>query len=394
MNPDVHKIEAHEINWYVAYDALRKSVELAKTPQNARGGSAPSEMIASHMEDALASLEGVVAKPDSEVASIIDKVRERLQIVMEAPERFLHAPGADELEAFCLSLRDALPDFRVVLLDESREPGSGKVEGNVYSAYLYDARRPVFMAEIKPSFELRLVGTFASPDLPEEVRWDIEAESREQSIYMHTSSVASIRWNMKYVCGEPNVLDGETYEDLVEAMVEQLRCNVVMDAPCPLTESRTLTFVKRLEAIGANEDAEALLDTLNPAIKKIVFDNPSFARGIDDAIDGLRILQTDIGHGSVRAARASQFMDELLSAYGSLGAIVDRHGAGALVDSMYLQNAILTGSIATFGASSELPKIMSELPSKDHWQVHAASVDRYNELVPHDVGPTASSFEM
>lgn len=73
MNPAVHKIEAHEINWYVAYDALRKSVELAKAPQDARDGSARSEMIASHMEDAIGSLEGVVANPDSEVASIIER---------------------------------------------------------------------------------------------------------------------------------------------------------------------------------------------------------------------------------------------------------------------------------------------------------------------------------
>ena len=77
--------------------------------------------------------------------------------------------------------------------------------------------------------------------------------------------------------------------------------------------------------------------------------------------------------GVASKTAATQFFDELMLSVETLGCVCDEHGPSILVNLMYLQNAILKGSlIELFPNEADQLAFVRALPSGERWWKHVS----------------------
>jgi hypothetical protein len=87
------------------------------------------------------------------------------------------------------------------------------------------------------------------------------------------------------------------------------------------------------------------------------------------------VIKAIIGAADVVASKtaATQFFDELMLSVETLGGVCDEHGSSILANLMYLQNAILKGSlIELFPNEAEQLAFVRALPSGERWWKHVS----------------------
>ena len=87
------------------------------------------------------------------------------------------------------------------------------------------------------------------------------------------------------------------------------------------------------------------------------------------------VIKAIIGAADVVASKtaATQFFDELMLSVETLGGVCDEYGPSILANLMYLQNAILKGSlIELFPNEAEQLAFVRALPSGERWWKHVS----------------------
>lgn len=79
--------------------------------------------------------------------------------------------------------------------------------------------------------------------------------------------------------------------------------------------------------------------------------------------------------GVASKAAATEFFDELMLSVETLGSVCDEHGPSTFTNLMYLQNAILKGSlIELFPNEAEQLAFVLALPSGERWWKHVSQL--------------------
>lgn len=79
--------------------------------------------------------------------------------------------------------------------------------------------------------------------------------------------------------------------------------------------------------------------------------------------------------GVASKTAATQFFSELMLSVETLGSVCDEHGPSTLTNLMYLQNAILKGSlIELFPNEAEQLAFVRALPSGERWWKHVSQL--------------------
>ncbi|SFF32972.1 hypothetical protein [Paracidovorax wautersii] len=285
-----------------------------------------------------------------------------------------------------------VPDFRVVLLDETSgwNPAIQAHAKSVFSAYLYDAKRPVHLAEITPSFELHyLFSTAENPELPDDIEEAITTVGGPEggAVYMHARVVQAQPWDRRYVCTEPNFPDSETYDELVASEVERYRSNVPMQLPSPLGAAEALRFAEILIQRGELPEVLDMVNKMPVEQQDIVYAWGGGSRDSDSMLNGLAALADSrkAEPPDLRAARndkANRFYDELLAQHETLGVLTETLGSRALADSMYLMACMSKGEQYDVHPGSQIVKVVSALPSAEEWLESAVFHNQNGDVVP------------
>lgn len=310
-----------------------------------------------------------------------------------------------------LAVEQLLPDFRIVLLNETAQWNDPKLveeAGAIWSAYLYDARRPVHLAELTPSYELTHLYTSAQNHVSDDVHEMLMRHGgpEERVMYMRCSAVDAIGWDRKHVCSEPNDISCETYQDLLNGEREHYVGNYAIDVPRPLGPQQVAQFAERLVNIGERQGAVDLMaaqfpnfDALHVTAHAMVTGRPGAARDatfleelqrVCAAVTEQRTMPEEPAAQDelVRARAARKFFDELLNGHETVGGIEQTHGARTLTDLFYLMNSILKGEHIDVHPDSKVADVLLELPSADEWMAHTVHFNNYGEQIARPVHAT------
>lgn len=150
------------------------------------------------------------------------------------------------------SARNGWIDLRIVVVDETPIWSSDVVDraGKVYCTYAYDAQRVTHACEITPSFEmtplystpLRYLEDEAKREALEEDLRDGQARAGDDVQYMHSRraeampSTHVMAWGCEAIDPEEWLRSAtagpeDSYRMQFDALVEQLRCNPVLQVP-------------------------------------------------------------------------------------------------------------------------------------------------------------------
>lgn len=376
-----------QINMWGVYDALREA-------QAACGDGAVDRAVMA-LRSGLQFVDGVEGPKAIHVANALERVAQGLGD--GAPQ------AAQELAGLALEVQSQVPDFRIVLLEETSDWDETirSQAGRIFSAYLYDARRATYLAELQPSYELHhLYTTATNTDLPDDVEEALQVNGgpEDGSMYMHVRVVDAIPWNRKSVCTEPSMTGAETYDDLVEVEVESYRADVDIQIPQLLGAQLGAFYAQRLIERGAMDEANALVDAMPQQEREVVLgaangqrDGASITKGLDvllKLLDAARMAA--VGRAiEGRAEKAGRFFGEVLAEYESLQLLAEHFGASTLADVTHVMASIVQGTSFEVWPSqttgSRIDEVVSSLPSSEEWSANLKFVNKYGDQVPHSV---------
>lgn len=115
--------------------------------------------------------------------------------------------------------------FKIVKIDETRHWREDiAAHGPIYGVYLYDEREHTYLCEMTPSYHLNfLYHTFGEQEVPEEIVELVEGVYSDD-IYVHVHQIPPTA----YDCGKYKIEKDQTYEDVLEGVLEYYRCNWVV----------------------------------------------------------------------------------------------------------------------------------------------------------------------
>lgn len=286
-----------QINMWGVYDAIREA--------QAACGSGAADGAAIALRSGLQFVEDVEGPKGIHLANALERVAQSL--AGGAPQ------AAQELADLALEVQSRVPDFRIVLLEETSDWDEAirSQAGRIFGAYLYDARRSTYLAELQPSYELHhLYTTATNTDLPDDIEEAllVNGGPEDGSMYMHVRVVDAIPWERKSVCSEPSTTQAETYDELVKDEVEAYRANVDIQLPQPLVAQLGAFYAQRLIERGAMDEANALVDAMPQQEREVVLgaangqrDGESLTKGLDvlhKLLDGARQEQLQQAHAA------------------------------------------------------------------------------------------------
>lgn len=369
------------------------------------------------LNEALSSLDGgSVQDAASLLQNISREWRERnIQFRDADPARNIVAATAamaDQLnageggvgEALC-ALRDqitqSLPDFRLVLIDETGDWADEELvsrAGKIWAAYLYDANRATHLAEITPSYELHYLYSTAEGDLPEGDQETLLIHGGpEGAHYMHCRAIDRMDWSRKHACGTPSEPGADSYQALVESEIEHYRANCAIDCPQPLSDQRIAREALTLLGQGRDnaDDVTRLLESLSPAVRQEVAAyqaGASLGDALSSYLGGLearREFATALVGENVSlegAQLASRFHSEVMEQFETVASVGEQFGQRTVADLFYLQTAILRSGQMDAWPQSSIIDVVEKLPSAEKWLTYTRPCNRYGEPAPrHDV---------
>lgn len=305
---------------------------------------------------------------------------------------------AEELKSYCARIGEQLPDFRIVLLDETRDwTDDGLVgrAGKIWSAYLYDANRSVHLAELTPSYELEYLYCTAEGELTEDDRETLQMHGGPEGgvIYVHCSEIDRIEWSRKHACGifvDPNA---DSYRDLMESEIEYYRGNVVVDVPFALTDERAARTALTLVGLARDntQDVTCLLNGLSPAARQELNAyqaGSSVEEALGTYLHGLRAqheLARTLSQANVTlesAQLAYLFHHELIEQFETVANVGEQYGQRTVADLFYLQTAILCSSEIDVWPQSSIMDVVDKLASAEKWLSHTKPCNKYGEPAP------------
>lgn len=271
------------INRWGVFDALRDAQALCATGSMEGAGQ--------KVLSALEFLDGVEGPEAISMANALQSVAKGLN--RNAPE------GVRDLAELAHEVQSRVPDFRIVLLEETSDWDEAvrSQAGNIFSAYLYDARRVTYLAELQPSYELHhLYTTATNTDLPDDVEEALQVNGGpdDGAMYVHVRAVDAIPWERKSVCVEPADTKAESYDALVESEIESYRANVDIQLPRTLGAQQAAFYAQRLIERGAMDEANALVDAMPLQGREIVLGVVGDRQNADLMIKGLDALINEI----------------------------------------------------------------------------------------------------
>lgn len=126
--------------------------------------------------------------------------------------------------------------FKVVLLDESRYYDPDflmRCGAKIMRAFLFDACRPVYCCEIRPSYELIPLGSSCAAQLSDEQYEELASiDAMHNEVEYHLCSYIDALPVDRFYAFQPyTLIEGETYEEVENVYLEEARCNTYIDCP-------------------------------------------------------------------------------------------------------------------------------------------------------------------
>lgn len=391
-------IEEEDVNWFPVCEQLAAIAQ-------ALDGGAVKDAASSLREISLQWSQANIQFSDAHVAQNIGVFT---RLCAELAEDGQAETAALRVRTYQASLAATLPDFRIVLRDETRDwADEALVEkaGSIWGAYLYDANRAVCLAELTPSYELHYLYTTAQNELPDDMQEILQQHGAPEdgAIYMHCRGVDAIPWSHKHVCGVPNDTGVDTYRELVDAQIEHYKCNYAIDTPRPVDLGLAARFALELASHARDNSNEVhdLLDCMPPAAKQEIAAyqaQGTLSSALEmylQALDARREFASAVAQEKILlegAQLAARFHREVLDTFETVSAIGEQFGNRAMADLFYLQGAIMSGASIDVWPQSGIFDVIDQLPSARAWASFTKPCNRYGEPAPRrdvtDVEPT------
>lgn len=387
-------ISSADVNFYPLVDSLQNALDTI------RGGAVGD---ASSLLDSVAvewEERNIRFNPQHPARSIVGLARELasdLRAGSLSPE-----DAAVALERRKDHIAEALPDFRLVSLDETskwNDEGLVSRAGKIWGTYLYDANRAAHLCELRPSYELRYLYSAAEGEIGEDDHETLLIHGAPEggAISVHCSVIDNLDWLQKRPCGKPSDTSVETYQELVDAEAEYYEANWNIDIPYKLGDAQLAEFVLKLHEVGRDNtnDVLAILAEMTPAARQQIDayeSRGSFEEAIRSFLDSTRAVSERAAalageEVTIDGARlASLFHTEVLDRFDTVARIGEDYGQRTVADLFYLQTAILREDEIQVWPTSRILDVVAQLPSGQQWLSYTKPCNKFGEPTPrHDV---------
>lgn len=119
------------------------------------------------------------------------------------------------------------PHFKIVAIETTSFWRDDLVEktGKIWSTFLFDENRHVHLCSLTPSYELWFIEQLTEKELDEDT-WELLFQSPDEEVGYYDVSMIDRKTADHFTdLGQEPIPDGETYGEVLEYRLEQLKCN-------------------------------------------------------------------------------------------------------------------------------------------------------------------------